>query len=106
MILMDRLNDRQGEQRFTPDSPLLSEIHNEVWTHFENLPPEETKAPGRSQVVGEFEKVISSRLELPEATKELFLESVKKPFHTRENIFRKVVGLSPLQGEEDVHKEI
>jgi hypothetical protein len=86
---------------FTLDPLFFSKIYHEVWTYFENLPPEETKDVDRSRIVGEFEKVVSSHLDLSEATREALLESLKKPFHTRENIFRRVVGLNPLQGEGD-----
>lgn len=85
----------------TLDPPFLLKIYDEVWTYFENLPLEETRDVKRSRVVGEFEKVVSSHLDLPEGTREALLKSLKKPFHTRENIFRRVVGLDPLEGEKD-----
>lgn len=110
LILKARLGDRIGLMRevdgITPDPPFLSEIRNEVWTHFENLPPEETRDVGRSRVVSEFEKVISSSLDLPDATKEVFIESLKKPFCSRGNLFRRVVGLNPLEGEKDGYGEV
>ena len=110
LILKNRIGDSIGLERdvhgITLDPPFLSppfllKIRDEVWTHFENLPPEETRDIDSSRVVGEFEKVVSSCLDLPEATKEVFLNYLKKPFHTRENLFKKVVGLNPLQGEGD-----
>ena len=87
------------------DLPFLSEIRNKVWIHFENLPPKETKDVGRDQVVNEFKRVVST-MDISQATKEAYLESLKKPFSSNENKFRKVVGLNPLQGEENGHKEV
>ena len=105
LILKYRIGDRVGLGRdlqgITLDPPFLSEIWHEVWTHFENLPLEEIRDVDRGQAVSEFEKVISSSLDLPEATREDLLKSLKKPFHTRENLFRRVVGLNPLEGEEN-----
>ena len=104
LILEDRIRNRLGVVRDVNGNPLdpifLSEIRNEVWTYFQNLPPEETEDIGRNQVVSEFEKVICSSMDIPEVTKEVFLESLKKPFDSHENKFREVVGLNPLQGEE------
>jgi hypothetical protein len=82
----------------------LSQICHEVWTHFQNLPPEQTRDVGRDQVISQFEKVISSSTDIPEATKEVYLKYLKEPFRPGENKFRKVVGLNPLQGEDDDHK--
>jgi hypothetical protein len=110
LILKYRIGDRVGSGKdnygIIIDPPFLSEIRNEVWTHFENLPPEEIRDVDRGRAVSEFEKVISSSLDLPDATKEVFIESLKKPFCSRENFFRTVVGLNPLQGGEDVYEKI
>jgi hypothetical protein len=110
LILKYRIGDRVGSGKdnygIIIDPPFLSEIWHEVWTHFENHPPGETRDVGRDRVVGEFEKVVSSSLDLPDATKEVFIESLKKPFHTRENLFRTVVGLNPLEGEKDGYGEV
>lgn len=112
LILKDRIGDRIGLMRevdgITPDPPFLSEIRNEVWTHFENLPPEETKDVGRARIIAEFERAVSSCPDLPEASKEVYLENLKKPFRSRENIFRRVVGLDSLllHGEEDGNGEV
>jgi hypothetical protein len=112
LILKDRIGNSIGLERdvhgITLDPPFLSKIRDEVWTHFENLPPEETRDVGRVRmiVMAEFERAVSSCLDLPEATKEVFLNYLKKPFHTRENLFRTVVGLNPLQGGEDVYEKI
>jgi len=88
------------------DLPFLSEIRNKVWIHFENLPPEETKDVGRDQVVSEFKRVVSACMDIPPVTKETYLESLNEPFHSRENKFRKVVGLGPLEGEENGHRKV
>ena len=104
LILKDRIRNRLGVVRDVNgnplDPPFLSEIRNKVWTHFQNLPSEETKDVGRNQVIDQFRKVVSSSMDIPEATKEVFLESLKQPLCSRENKFKRVVGLNPLQGEE------
>jgi hypothetical protein len=114
LILSDRLGNQIGqvecgasisEPSFKFFEPVfLSQICHEVWTHFQNLPPEQTRDVGRDQVISQFEKVISSSTDIPEATKEVYLKYLKEPFRPGENKFRKVVGLNPLQGEDDDHK--
>jgi hypothetical protein len=114
LILKYRLGDRIGrvECGASISEPLLkffeplflSEICDKVWVHFGNLPPEETV--GRHQVLDEFERIVSSSIDIPDATKEAYLESLRQPFHSSENKFREVVGLSQLQGEENGHRKI
>jgi len=83
----------------TLDPPLFPKILHEVWTHFEKLSPEATRDVGRVRmiVIAEFERAVSSCLDLPEAIKGVFLKSLKNPSHTREDLLRRVVGLDPLQ---------
>jgi hypothetical protein len=96
LILEDLLMDLDET---TLDPPFLSKIRHEVWTHFEKNPPEAARDVGsvRTIVIDEFEKVVSSCLDLPKAIKEVFLESLKNPSHTHEDSSRRIVGLGPLQ---------
>ena len=88
------------------EPPLLSKIHDEVWTHFENHPPEETRDVGRVRmiVMAEFERAISSCPDLPEATREDLLKYLKEPSHSYESSFRRTVGLLP--GGKDGNEKI
>lgn len=106
LILMNRINSRQGEWKIDPDSPFFSKIRNEVWTHFKNLSPEEIKDINEKNVTDEFEKAVSSSPELAEELKKMFLKCLREPFQNRENIFRRVVGLNQLHGGEDYYGEI
>ena len=98
LILENRLRER-GE---LVGKPLLSRVLQEVWTFFESLPPEETKDAGRDQVLDEFKEVVSSSMDnIAEGTRGAIWEALRKPFSPRENIFREVVGLAPLEGDKD-----
>ena len=104
LIVRDWLSDHVGFVRdirgMAQEPPVLSKIHDEVWAHFENHPPEETKDAGRVRMIvkAEFEKAISSCPDLPEATREELIKYLKEPFHTHESSIRRTVGLSPLSG--------
>ncbi len=91
----------RGNRGITRDPPFFSKIHYEVWTHFANLPPEETRDVGRARVIAEFERAVSSCPDLPEATRQDLLNNLTEPFHTYESLFRETVGLGPLSGGED-----
>ena len=107
LIIWGWLNDHISIVRdihgMAREPPLLSKIHDEVWTHFENHPPEGTKDAGRIRMIvkAEFERAISSCPDLPEAIREELINYLKEPSHTYESKFRKVVGLNPIQGGED-----
>jgi hypothetical protein len=57
-------------------------------------------------MIAEFERAVSSCPDLPEVIREDLIKYLREPFHTRENLFRTVVGLNPLQGAEDGREEI
>jgi hypothetical protein len=57
-------------------------------------------------VIAEFERAVSSCPDLPEVIREDLLKYLREPFHTRENLFRRVVGLNPLQGAENGYGEV
>ena len=107
LIIWDWLSDHVAAVRdirgMVRKPPCLSKMSNEVWTHFENHPPEETEDAGSARmiVMAELERAISSCPDLPEATREDLIKYLREPFHTYENKFRKVVGLNPIQGGED-----
>ena len=106
LIIQGWLGDHVGLVRdargMAREPPFLSKIQKEVWTHFENHPPEETRNVGRVRmiVMAEFERAISSCLDLPEATRQDLLKYLKEPSHTFESKFRGIVGLGPLSGGE------
>jgi hypothetical protein len=99
------VRDARGMAR---EPPFLSKIQKEVWTHFENHPPEETKDVGRVRmiVMAEFERAISSCPDLPEETRQDLLKYLREPSHTHESLIRRTVGLGPLPGGEDGYKRI
>ena len=84
----------------TVDREILFKIYCKV---FGKHPPRETgDVDGiRMIVIVEFKKVISSFPNLPKAVREALLKCLREPFCKGENVFREVMGLKPLQGEED-----
>ncbi|MGZ6224719.1 MAG: hypothetical protein ACXWMH_04315, partial [Syntrophales bacterium] len=110
LIIWGWLDDHLGFVRdirgMVRKPPLLSKIHGEVWTYFKNNPPEETKDGGkiRAIVIAQFERVISSCMDLPEPTREELIKYLKEPTHRFESEFRRTVGL-PIGGK-DGHEKI
>ncbi len=88
------------------EDPSLSKICDQVRAYFKNRPPEETEdgAKVREIMIGGFEKAISSCPDLAEETKERALRCLKEPSHCFEKLFRRIVGLSP--GEKNDNKEV
>ena len=107
LIIWDWLSDHVGIVRdirgMVREPPFLSKMHNEVWAHFESHPPEETRDAARVRmiVMAEFERSISSCVDLTEATRGELIKYLREPTHTFESKFRRIVGLSPLLGGEE-----
>jgi len=96
LILLNR-----GGPMIKLDSPFFLKVRNEVWIHFESLPPEDTGSISEERVIKEFERVVSSSNDLPENFRGIFLECLKRPFEPGENRFRQICGLPRQEGGED-----